>query len=474
MGTMMRTIVCCLLLLCSSLLTARTLHVGTGQPYASPALAAREARPGDTILVHDGTYRGTFWIENLQGTADQYIVIRGTSRDGVRLDGGSESMHLSDCAYVRIEELTVTGQTANGMNIDDAGSIETPTHHIEVRHVTFTDMAASGNNDMLKLSGLEDFLIDSCVFRNGSAGGSGVDMVGCHRGIIRNCTFERQGSNGIQAKGGTQFLRIERNRFVDAGQRALNLGGSTGLQFFRPLDAPFEAADIAVYANIFVRSVTPIAYVGSVRVDVANNTIIDPERWVMRILQETVDATRFLPCGQNVFRNNIVMMKNTLSTHVNIGSNTAPETFTMSNNLWYMADNPGRSKPNAPPLTETTALYGVDPLFVSASDLRLQPNSPGIGAGVVIDGLTSDHTGRTYAMPPSIGAHEGAIPSAVPTEQHRLFTLVRTTRGWVLTAADAVNVVDVYDHLGKYLRSVQFASGSHVVAEPDEYIVVRP
>lgn len=474
MGTMMRTIVCCLLLLCSSLLTARTLHVGTGQPYASPALAAREARPGDTILVHDGTYRGTFWIENLQGTADQYIVIRGTSRDGVRLDGGSESMHLSDCAYVRIEELTVAGQTANGMNIDDAGSIETPTHHIEVRHVTFTDMAASGNNDMLKLSGLEDFLIDSCVFRNGSAGGSGVDMVGCHRGIIRNCTFERQGSNGIQAKGGTQFLRIERNRFVDAGQRALNLGGSTGLQFFRPLDAPFEAADIAVYANIFVRSVTPIAYVGSVRVDVANNTIIDPERWVMRILQETVDATRFLPCGQNVFRNNIVMMKNTLSTHVNIGSNTAPETFTMSNNLWYMADNPGRSKPNAPPLTETTALYGVDPLFVSASDLRLQPNSPGIGAGVVIDGLTSDHTGRTYAMPPSIGAHEGAIPSAVPTEQHRLFTLVRTTRGWVLTAADAVNVVDVYDHLGKYLRSVQFASGSHVVAEPDEYIVVRP
>lgn len=474
MGTMMRTIVCCLLLLCSSLLTARTLHVGTGQPYASPALAAREARPGDTILVHDGTYRGTFWIENLQGTADQYIVIRGTSRDGVRLDGGSESMHLSDCAYVRIEELTVAGQTANGMNIDDAGSIETPTHHIEVRHVTFTDMAASGNNDMLKLSGLEDFLIDSCVFRNGSAGGSGVDMVGCHRGIIRNCTFERQGSNGIQAKGGTQFLRIERNRFVDAGQRALNLGGSTGLQFFRPLDAPFEAADIAVYANIFVRSVTPIAYVGSVRVDVANNTIIDPERWVMRILQETVDATRFLPCGQNVFRNNIVMMKNTLSTHVNIGSNTAPETFTMSNNLWYMADNPGRSKPNAPPLTETTALYGVDPLFVSASDLRLQPNSPGIGAGVVIDGLTSDHTGRTYAMPPSIGAHEGAVASAVPTEQHRLFTLVRTTRGWVLTAADAVNVVDVYDHLGKYLRSVQFASGSHVVAEPDEYIVVRP
>ncbi|MBU3742797.1 MAG: hypothetical protein FGM24_11045, partial [Candidatus Kapabacteria bacterium] len=59
--------------------TAATLHVGTSQTYADPARAARDARPGDTILVHDGTYRGTFWIENLQGTADAWIVIRGTS-----------------------------------------------------------------------------------------------------------------------------------------------------------------------------------------------------------------------------------------------------------------------------------------------------------------------------------------------------------------------------------------------------------
>lgn len=470
----MRSIVFCLLVFAPSLLAARTLHVGAGQPYANPALAAREARAGDTILVHDGTYRGTFWIENVQGTADQYIVIRGTSRDGVRLDGGSESMHLSDCAYVRIEQLTVTGQTANGMNIDDAGSIETPTHHIEVRHVTFTDMAASGNNDMLKLSGLEDFLIDSCEFRNGSAGGSGVDMVGCHRGTISSCTFERQGSNAIQAKGGTQVIRIERNRFVDAGQRALNLGGSTGLQFFRPLNAPFEAADITVYANIFIRSVTPIAYVGSVRVDVANNTIIDPERWVMRILQETVDTSRFLPCGQNLFRNNIVTMKSTLSTHVNIGPNTAAETFTMLNNLWYMADNVARSKPNAPPLTETNAIYGVDPLFISASDLRLQPTSPAIGAGTVIDGLLSDHSGRAYAVPPSIGAYEGAEVTTVLASATPGYSLQRTTRGWLITTSDTMKEVDVYDQRGKYLRSAQVEGGTHLVARPDEYIVVRP
>jgi hypothetical protein len=149
--------------------TASTLHVGTGQTYADPARASRDARPGDTILIHNGTYQGTFWIENMQGTSEAWIVVRGEDRDGVRLEGGTESMHLSDCAYVRIENMTVTRQTGNGMNIDDAGTMETPTHHIVIRNVTFTDMNAAGNNDMLKLSGLEDFVIEDCSFTDGSA-----------------------------------------------------------------------------------------------------------------------------------------------------------------------------------------------------------------------------------------------------------------------------------------------------------------
>lgn len=456
--------------------TASTLHVGTGQTYADPARASRDARPGDTILIHNGTYQGTFWIENMQGTSEAWIVVRGEDRDGVRLEGGTESMHLSDCAYVRIENMTVTRQTGNGMNIDDAGTMETPTHHIVIRNVTFTDMHTTGNNDMLKLSGLEDFVIENCTFTDGSEGGSGIDMVGCHRGIMRSCVFERQGSNAIQAKGGTQFLRIERNRFVDAGQRALNLGGSTGLQFFRPLDAPFEAADIRVHANLFVRSVTPIAFVGCVRVDVSNNTIIDPERWVMRILQETVDPSRFLPCGQSIFRNNIVVMKNTLSTHVNIGPNTAPETFLLRTNLWFMSDNVQRSQPNAPPLTEQGGLYGRDPRFVSASDPHLQPGSPAIGAGSVVDSLHMDHDGRPFATPPSIGAFEAQTPSDVaPGPLADDVRLQRTDRGWLVRSTTPVPViVDVYDVLGQFLRTVTVWDVAQVVANPHEYVVVRP
>ncbi|RPI66155.1 MAG: hypothetical protein EHM43_11800, partial [Ignavibacteriae bacterium] len=207
-----------ILMVMAPLVKAGTLHVGASQPYANPQLAARDAGPGDTVLIHEGEYRGTFWIENVHGTAEAPIVFRGTDRRGVRFVGGSESMHFSECSWLVIEEMTVTGQTGNGMNIDDGGTIETPTHHLTVRRVSFDSMNASGNNDFLKLSGLDDFVIEDCAFRVGSAGGSGIDMVGCHRGQITNNTFVGTGSNAIQAKGGTQFIAILRNRFDNAGQ----------------------------------------------------------------------------------------------------------------------------------------------------------------------------------------------------------------------------------------------------------------
>ena len=39
-----------------------------------------------------------------------------------------------------------------------------------------------------------------------------------------------------------------------------------------------------------------------------NNTIVDPENWIFRILQETTTSGEheFLPCGDNLVQNNLV------------------------------------------------------------------------------------------------------------------------------------------------------------------------
>src|SRR5262249_8299152 len=150
-----------------------------------------------------------------------------------------------------------------------------------------------GNRDGIKLSGLEDFTVQDCVLERWGDGGSGVDMVGCHRGRIADCTFRQGGADAVQAKGGTAGIRVEHCRFEDYGERGINIGGSTGLEFFRPplktfpTDGRYEARDIRVEENLFVGGMAPVAFVGVDGAVVRRNTIYRPQRWALRILQET-------------------------------------------------------------------------------------------------------------------------------------------------------------------------------------------
>ncbi len=298
----------CLLAMASaflpSFMNGQTLDVGPGKPFATIASAAELALPGDTIQVHPGTHIGGMYIEGLQGKEGAWITIRGVGDTAISILGGTNAMQVSDPAYLRLENLRFAGQTGNGLNIDDGGSFQTPAIHVEIRGCVFEDIAASGNNDLLKMSGVDSFHIEGCTFRHGAAGGSGIDMVGCHRGIIRNNLFDDLGSNSIQAKGGTRWVGIHANTFRNGGQRTLNLGGSTGAAFFRPPGASYEAADLEVSANVITGSWAAVAFVGSQRVKVWNNTIHLPQNWVIRILQESSDTSFYEAAAYGEFVNN--------------------------------------------------------------------------------------------------------------------------------------------------------------------------
>lgn len=444
-------------------LSAKTLDVGIGKTYATPTLAAASALPGDTILLHPGTYQGPFFISNLVGNSNSWIVVKGLNKYSVMLNAGSEGLHFSNITYVKIQDLTFTGQTGNGMNIDDNGNFSSPSKHVIVNNCDFRNMGAQGNNDFLKLSGLDSFEISNCKFLNGAAGGSGVDMVGCHYGLVQNCTFDTLGSSGIQMKGGTQFIKIENNMFRSGGQRSLNLGGSTGLAFFRPQDAKFEAADIKVYANVFIGSQAPFAYVGCERVDVANNTIYLTEKWVMRILQETVDTSRFVPCRNNMFRNNIIYVSNVVTTHVNIGPNTLPASFIFSHNLWYNSSNPSSSTPVLPS-TETSPITGQDPLFTTATSFMLQANSPAIHNGLAISGLDKDMQGHIFKSPPSRGAYEYgsglAINNKAIIKEINIFP--NPTTGFFHFESNEIVLVKIFNPLGQEVLQKQISENDMI------------
>ncbi len=415
---------------------AGTLHIGQGHPYTDFEQAAAAAQPGDTIFFHAGTHAGGQYVVNLQGTSNAWIYISNAPGEEAIIEGGNNAIQFSDPAYLHISGLIFEHQMGNGVNTDDGGSYDTPAHHIIYEDCVFRDMSANGNNDLLKLSGLNDFEILNCTFMNGADGGSGIDMVGCHNGIIKGNYFENMGSNSIQAKGGTQHIRMEGNFFRNGGQRTLNLGGSTGLQYFRPIDATFEAADIQVYSNIIVGSWAAIAYVGSVNVEVVNNTIFQPENWVIRILQESVDPDRFVECGDNIFRNNIVYLGNNLSTETNIGPNTRSETFLFSNNLWFNEDDPFWNGPNIP-VDDANAIINADPDFLDAQndDFLIPISSPAAGGGYGLAEPQYDFYEMGFGNPRSIGAVEASPVSAdfEPLANLQSFDLFPNPGGQYLT-----------------------------------------
>ena len=442
-------------------LSAAVRHVGPGQTYATLAQAIAVVAPGDTVEIHAGSYAGGLFFSNLQGTASQWITIRNAPGDVVVFEGGSNAIQLTDPAYLRIEGLIFQHQTGNGFNLDDGGSYNTPAHHIVFDGCTFRDMSATGNNDLLKLSGLDHFEIRNCRFLNGATGGSGVDMVGCHNGVIAYNSFENQGSNCIQAKGGTAWVRMEGNFFKDGGQRTLNLGGSTGLAFFRPDTAHYEAAHLQVFSNVFVGSWAPIAYVGAVHVEVVNNTFYQPENWVIRILQETVDPNRFQECGDNSFINNIIYLDHNLGTETNIGPNTRPESFVFSHNLWFNAAVPNWTGPDIP-TADPNQILQANPLFKApaSDDFSIPPSGPAAGAGAARTEPKLDFLKRSFAASRSVGAVEAkpvsALHEAPEVTGLRVFPNPASHEFFVDYQLATAMLVDIglYDLSGRKLRTL--------------------
>lgn len=354
------------------------------------------AGPGSTILLAPGVYTGGIALRNKNGEPGKPIVI--AAKDPVKRPvfegGGGQAMHLADCNHVTLRGLHIRGFPTNGINIDDGGTFETPSTHIVVEDVLFERIGPTGNVDALKMSGVDEFAVRTSTFRGW--GGSAIDMVGCHWGLVESCSFSalpgHDQTSGVQMKGGTADVRVLRSTFTDAAQRAINLGGSTGLQFFRPNVQGYEAARIEIAGNRFLGGEAPIAIVTAQDAHIHNNTIVRPGRWVLRILQET-ESPDFAPCSGGLFEHNLVVFDANLKTTVNVGSGTAPETFTFRHNAWF-----GEGVPSTPtlPVAEIDGLVGVDPaltknLEVSSEDPRL--------ARVGADSYPSSTTARIPETP---------------------------------------------------------------------------
>ncbi|MBM3868845.1 MAG: right-handed parallel beta-helix repeat-containing protein [Verrucomicrobia bacterium] len=331
--------------------------IRTPQELAAALRALPHAEP-TRLRIAPGDYPGGHHVVGVMGLTVEAL----DPKNPPHFRGGANAWQFSQCRDLTVRHLRLSGQTGNGLNLDDGGKYGQPVTGVTLEDLEISDIGPQGNHDGIKCSGLKDLTIRRCTVSGW--GGQGIDFVGCHAALITECRFVGKpgfsATAAIQLKGGTSDVVVTKCHFVQAGDRPLNLGGSTGLPYFRPPGAKHEAARLKVTGNTIEGSPCAAAFVGVDGAEFSHNTILFPTQWVFRILQETREPG-FAPCRDvRITDNRIVFRRGDLKSDLNIGTGTEPQTFVFARNRWFAEDRPKASRPSLP-TEEKDGQYGQDP-----------------------------------------------------------------------------------------------------------------
>ena len=401
------------------MLYAKTVHIGTGKTYSNIGAACPAIRPGDTVIVHSGTYDTYQYHAGLKGTASRWITIIKAPMENVVINGGWQ---FTSSEYIRIENLTFRANAKYDntlLHFDHAGDCNKLSNHIEIDSCSFLDVSR-GNT--FKLGGVSDFVVSNCRFINNSSNAAGIALNESRNGIIRNCYFENIKTKGIQFKLGTFNIQVIGNYFKEAGTDdcALKIGEAGGSQYYCPDAKDWHAKDIKIYSNIFVGSKTPFSVGLAIGTDIVNNTIVSPAAFVLRLLADEPSFEN----KNNTFTNNLFYLDKTIyfngrSTAINIDF----PSIIFRNNLFYAAHKTDWSGPDPNGGDyDAEEIKGVkfinnkvaNPLFknLALADFKLSSNSPGLAAGLSVSEPRIDFFGNHFKANRSIGAIESdSIPA---------------------------------------------------------------
>jgi len=318
----------------------------------------RSLKSGETLKVAAGNYPGGHYVDSVENLTVEAL----DPKNPPHFKGGVNAWHFSRCKNLTLRHLRISGQTDNGLNLDDGGLFDKPVTGISLESIEITDVGPTGNHDGIKCSGLDQLTIRDCSISGW--GGQGIDMVGCHHALVSGCRLVGKpgfsATVGAQTKGGCSDITVEKCRFINAGERPLNIGGSTDLNLFRPSGAKYEAKRIFVRDNIIEGSSCAAAFVGVDGAEFIDNSILYPEKWIFRILQET-KADGFAPCRNVLVKGNkIIFRRAQVQNEINIGEHTEAESFQFEQNRWFAEDRPEASRPKLPS-AEKDGIHGIDP-----------------------------------------------------------------------------------------------------------------
>ena len=398
------------------------------EPWASLQHAVDSALPGDSILIHEGTYAGAR-IEG-SGTREAPITLRACTGESVVIDRpGPNNRHNSDLeletwegdgrvSYWVIEGLEVTSAPAWG--IDVRGSEKAHSHHITIRGNRVHDNGLSDGKSGIFAAFTDDVLIEgNASYHNGEHGiyvnnssdrfvirGNRVyDNIDC--GIHLNGDIE-SGGDGVMTGG-----IVADNIIYDNGR-----GGGAGINMDGVSDS--VVANNLLYDN-HASGIALFQGNGAVCSQdnrIWNNTILMPSdgRWAIIIASPE--------CSDNQICNNILYSAHSYHGSINIASrhieglecdyNIVVNRFTTDDgdSILTLADWHSLG------YGTHSLMASPEEIFVDTSkdDFHLRPGSLAIDRGYDAPQVSTDLDGRPrpIGIGPDIGAYEYQAASSEP------------------------------------------------------------
>lgn len=140
--------------------------------------ALARIKPGTVLRLAPGDYPGGHSVQDVAN-----LTVEAADPDKPpHFQGGSYAWHFSGCSGLKLRNLQISGQSHNGLNLDDGGDADRPMKDVTLEHLAIRDIGPKGNFDGIKCSGLEDLTISNCTVEGW--GGEAIDLVGCHRVLI--------------------------------------------------------------------------------------------------------------------------------------------------------------------------------------------------------------------------------------------------------------------------------------------------
>ena len=380
--------------------------VGNGHPYSTVQAAVDAVQPGDTVLVHDGQYRG--FIVSRGGSSSNRITVMAAGSGALinTANSDGEGITIDDSDYVTIQGFTVEGMPGYGLATHGA-TATSPMRWLEIRNNTVRNSGSSN----IYLSQVANSIIEGNV-ATGSSTSHGIYLAngGSDDTVLRGNRCSGNAKNGIHFNGDSSVGGdgLHSGLVIDGNVLFQNV--ANGLDMDGVERSIIQNNVIYDNGRNAVRGFQIDAASGPADLTIVNNTLSVPNGggWAIKLTEDG---------GGHVIFNNVALAASGASGSIAVDngtfsseSNVVSDRFSLDGDATTISLATWRgSGRDTTSVNSTTAAVFVAP---ESSDFRLKAGAPAVDigrsslAGVSVPALDVQGTSRPKGAAPDAGAYE--------------------------------------------------------------------